>query len=291
MLSGKRLKLRHITELARLNLPAGSLILFFPCCLGVIYHFQTYYDLWYLLLFLVGSFIMHSAGCIINDFIDKDIDAKVARTKNRPFVTGKVTTLEGGLALLLFLSLGLLVLLQLSPLAIVLGFITMIFVVIYPFMKRITPFSQVFLGITHNVGILIAAATLTNTISVPDVMIYIGCIFWVMGCDTIYAFMDIQDDVKIGVKSLAIKLIHKNYKWWLGIFYLLFITFIVLAISYNPKFNMFVFMSGALLALSVLMWQVTTLNIRSEQNCIHRFKKNIIVGFILTLFFFFSSIL
>jgi len=272
-------KILSLISLIRLLNPTGYILLFIPCVIGTgLYeNITSHYNL--IILFLLGSIIMRSAGCIINDIFDKDIDKNIERTKNRPLANGDLSITE---ALVLFITLniiGLIVLLQLSIEAIVFGVIAAFLFVIYPLMKRITFWPQLFLGITYNTGILIAALNIKHEITITSIIAYIGCVFWTLYYDTIYAFMDLRDDKKIGVKSLAVFLEKRNYKLWLSIFAILALSLIISSL-YISNHNIYSLIIATLLSLSLIMWQITTLKINLPSNCLLRFKSNNYLGII-----------
>lgn len=276
-------KLSSLLRLIRFYNPTGTLLLFFPCSFGVLLGAHTKYDAAYLLIFLIGSFIMRSAGCIINDIWDREIDAKVDRTKNRPLVTGEVTLREAFLLLGVFLFAGIVILLSLSGQAILIGFFAMVLVFLYPMMKRITFWPQAFLGITYNVGTLIAYSTVHGSITFAALLAYVGCVFWTIGYDTIYAFMDIKDDPKAGVKSSALFLQEKNYHKWLLTLYGIFVKTMVVAIIIGEDYKLSTLIISTIFVATILIWQVQTLDIYSRSNCLIRFKSNILVGLIWTI--------
>ncbi len=267
-----------IIRLIRLTSPTGYLLLFFPCCFGL--SLANSLSIKSLLIFFAGSVITRSAGCIINDMLDKDFDKHVARTKERPLASRALTSKEA-ITTLIFLSLlSLLLLLLLTPFAICLGIFAVILIVLYPLAKRVTHFPQIFLGFTFNIGALISYASAVNFLAIETVVMYLACCFWTIGYDTIYGFADIKDDKKIGVKSMSIFLENKKYKLWLyGCYLIYIILFIAAAIIADIKVN-FILIAAAGLILS---WQVRTLQINDPQNCLVRFKSNNYVGISLIL--------
>lgn len=266
-------------DIMRLGSPTGYLLLFFPCVFGLAFAIKSFGDLLYVPIFFVGSILMRSAGCVINDLFDQEFDAKVERTRSRPLVTGAISRKEAITLVFLLLSVSFLILLTLSKLAIIISIISLLFVVAYPLMKRITFWPQIFLGITFNIGVLVGYTTLANSLSYTIVLVYLACILWTTGYDTIYAFMDLKDDQLIGVKSSALFLYEKNYKIYLFLFYFLFnIMMYFAAISSGGYSN--ILMITTISVVSILLWQIITLEITSQHNCLVRFKSNIYVGFI-----------
>ena len=203
----KHLKL--FIELTRLNKPIGYMLLFWPCLWGLTlaYNFNDETNIYvkYIFLFLLGSVLMRSAGCIVNDIIDKKYDQKVERTKNRPVASGKVSTNLALIYTLILCLIAFLVLINFNLLTIILGIASMPFAFTYPLMKRFTYWPQLFLGITFNYGLILAWTSINETISIIPIVFYTGAIFWTLGYDTIYGYQDIKDDEIIGVKSTSIK--------------------------------------------------------------------------------------
>ena len=209
-------------ELTRLNKPIGFMLLFWPCSWGLAYAFTTNPNLNlffnYLFLFFLGSVLMRSAGCIVNDIVDKDFDKKVKRTKSRPIASGKISIIQSLIYVVALCFVALMILLQFNILTIILGMSSMILAFTYPFMKRITYWPQLFLGITFNWGLIMAWTAMNNNISLEIVTLYIAAIFWTLGYDTIYGSQDVSDDEIIGLKSTAIKF-KENIKLFVFISY------------------------------------------------------------------------
>ena len=197
-------KFQIIIQLIRLDKPIGFLLLFWPCLwgltLGYYFNNETTLYLKYIILFFLGSVLMRSAGCIFNDIVDRDLDRKVERTKERPIASGKILVLEAYIYIVFLCLISFLILLQFNLLTIILGMSSMILVFIYPFMKRITYWPQLFLGLTFNWGIIMGWTSITNNISIEPIILYLSAIFWTLGYDTIYGLQDVHDDEIIGVK-------------------------------------------------------------------------------------------
>ncbi|MEM6912612.1 MAG: 4-hydroxybenzoate octaprenyltransferase [Pseudomonadota bacterium] len=201
---------RPYLRLMRADRPIGVWLLFLPCLWGVIaarpdgMHAGQFW--WLAILFFIGSFVMRSAGCAYNDFIDRDLDAAVERTKDRPIPAGAVSP-RMALALVVGLSLiGLVVLLQLHPAAVLMGIGSLALVAGYPFMKRVTWWPQLWLGLTFNWGVLVGAAAVSGTVPLPALFLYGAGVCWTLGYDTIYALQDLEDDALAGIKSSARRL-------------------------------------------------------------------------------------
>ncbi len=273
-------KIMLVLELMRLNNPTGYLLPFFASCFGIAIA-QPRCELFYLVpMFFLGSVAARSAGCIINDLLDAKFDAAVFRTKNRPLATGAVSKRDALIALFVMGIIAIGILFTLTMVAIYLGLVAILLISIYPLMKRITNFAQVFLGITFNFGVLIGYAAVLDRLELDALLMYAGCCFWTIGYDTIYGFMDLADDKRLRLKSMAILLEKCKPKLWLYAFYAYFIA-LFSAASYL-SFGFIEPISFALAAY-ILFWQVYTLEIHNFHNCLERFKWNNVVGAALAL--------
>ena len=224
-------QLNLFIELTRLKKPIGFMLLFWPCIWGltIVYNFNSnlFNYFFFASLFLTGSILMRSAGCIINDIVDRNFDKKVERTKNRPIASGKVSVKLGLFYACVLCFLAFLVLINFNYYTVGMALISMPLAFSYPLMKRITYWPQLFLGITFNYGLVLAWISIANEISIIPIIFYLGAIFWTLGYDTIYGFQDIKDDEIIGVKSTSIKF-KSDPKRFLFISYFLFIASLVL---------------------------------------------------------------
>lgn len=272
-------KFSQFLSLIRFWNPTGVFLLFIPCAIGVGLYGDIYHDYKLLLLFFVGSFVMRSAGCIANDFWDRDIDNKVARTKTRAITSGEISVKEAAFYFFLLCMIGLYILIQLSIEAILIGVLASIMMIVYPLMKRVTFWPQIFLGVTYNLGILIAVAHQIHEITPAAILTYIGGIFWTLYYDTIYAFMDREDDKKIGVKSTAIYLENKDYTMYLAFFAGMAVFFIMNGLM-MASHNIAILFLGLIASIFLIMWQITTLKINLPENCLIRFKSNNYLGII-----------
>ena len=274
--------LKIFIELTRLNKPIGFMLLFWPCSWGLAYAFafdhNTNLFLYYLVLFFLGSVLMRSAGCIFNDIVDKDFDKKVTRTRTRPLASGKITVKHALFYVLILCLFALLILLQFNKLTILLGMGSMVLAFSYPFMKRITYWPQLFLGITFNWGIVMAWTSITNGISGEIIILYISAIFWTLGYDTIYGAQDMSDDEIIGLKSTSIKF-KKNIKLFLGASYLMTMILITYLFQDNIGINFFSIL--LIMFALTLCYQVFIFKKNQPTNCLKIFKLNNLSGLIL----------
>ena len=282
--------IRNFIDVTRLNKPIGFLLLFWPCSWGLslaLYFNKNFYTFfYYLILFFLGSILMRSAGCIVNDIVDEKIDRKVKRTKNRPIASGKLNKIIAWSYVLILCSLALVVLLQFNFLTISLGMFSMIFAFSYPFMKRFTYWPQLYLGFTFNWGIIMAWAAIVNDISYLPILLYVGAIFWTLGYDTIYGVQDISDDEVIGVKSTAIKF-KKNINLFVMSCYLISVSAIIfvmisLKITYSSIFLGFFIIS--------LLYQLKIFKINNSSSCLKAFKINNVSGLMVFLSLFLINI-
>ena len=280
-------KFQIFIQLTRLNKPIGILLLFWPCVWGLTlaYYFndETTLYLKHLVLFFLGSVLMRSAGCIINDIVDRDFDKKVERTKKRPIASGKISVLESLLYALLLCLVALLILLQFNLFTIILGISSMSLAFAYPFMKRITFWPQLFLGITFNWGIIMGWASITNNLSIEPIILYLSAIFWTLGYDTIYGLQDLHDDEIVGVKSTAIKF-KNNVKVFVGTCYIL-CTLCILTLSLLMEINKYSLLLSIFFILS-LVYQVKIFKSNSPKSCLSCFKMNNFTGLFIFLFIF-----
>jgi len=268
-------QIKLFIELTRLNKPIGIMLLFWPCSWGLAYAYSYTKNLnqflFYLLLFFLGSVLMRSAGCIINDIVDKDYDKKVKRTKQRPIAANLVSINQALIYSALLCLVAFIILIQFNKLTIILGLSSMFLAFSYPFMKRITYWPQLFLGITFNWGLLMAWVASTNYISQEIIIFYLSAIFWTLGYDTIYGAQDIKDDEIIGVKSTSIKF-KKNIKQFVSINYLLSSLLIIYLIKNELGFNFLTFFM--VIFILSLVYQIQIFGETNPQSCLKAFKSN-----------------
>tara|TARA_Y100001936_G_scaffold94087_1_gene92638 strand:- start:45 stop:908 length:864 start_codon:yes stop_codon:yes gene_type:complete len=278
-------QLKLFIELTRLNKPIGFMLLFWPCAWGltIAYDFNsslnTYF--FYLTLFFLGSVLMRSAGCIVNDILDKEFDSKVFRTKNRPIASGNVTVKLAIIYSLVLCFLALLILLNFNFFTIILALGSMPLAFTYPLMKRFTYWPQLFLGITFNYGLILGWTSIHSEFNLAPIIFYLGAIFWTLGYDTIYGYQDIKDDEIIGLKSTSIKFKNKPYTF---LFICYFVYLLSLLISgYLLNFNKISLLIFILILIHMLYFQLKKLKIDNSISCLKIFKSNNILGLIVLI--------
>ncbi len=270
-------------ELTRLKKPIGFMLLFWPCAWGLTlgYEFSDNINLYifYLILFFLGSVLMRSAGCIVNDISDKEFDKKVKRTKNRPIASGKISLRLGLFYTLILCFIAFLVLINFNWFTIFLAIGSMPLAFTYPLMKRYTYWPQLFLGITFNYGLILGWTSINNSLSIEVIILYIGAIFWTLGYDTIYGFQDIKDDEIIGIKSTSIKFKNNPTIFLIICYSILFISLIILGLLMN--FNRLYFLSLLIPFFHLFFFQIKNLKVKMPLNCLRIFKSNNFLGLII----------
>ena len=272
-------------DLIRLKKPIGVMLLFWPCLWGLtLANDFTSNNLQYVIYFIyffLGSFLMRSAGCIVNDILDRKYDILVERTKQRPIASGKISVNLSLIYVIILCSFAFLILIQFNQKTIILGLASMPFAFSYPLMKRFTYWPQLFLGLTFNYGLVIAWVSLTNELSIYPLIFYFGAIFWTLGYDTIYGFQDIKDDEIIGVKSASIKF-KKNPKTFLTSCYLIFyISILILGIIMS--FDLYYFLFSVLIFIHLIFYQIRDLKVSDPTRCFKIFKSNNFLGLLVFL--------
>ncbi|MBO0765378.1 MAG: 4-hydroxybenzoate octaprenyltransferase [Hyphomicrobiaceae bacterium] len=269
-------------RLARFDRPIGAWLLLFPAwwsqALAELSLGRPYPNLWYMALFLVGAFVMRGAGCTYNDIVDRDYDARVARTAARPIPSGQVSARQS-LAFLIGLGLtGLMVLVQFNWFTVGLGAASLLLIAVYPFAKRYTFWPQAVLGLTFKWGALVGWAAVTGAVALPALVLYLGSVLWTIGYDTIYAHQDKEDDILVGVKSTALKFGAATQRW-LAAFYAGAVVVWGAAGLLAGAHGCFLLVLALLAAQ--LAWQIATLDIDDPANCLTRFRSNRLVGWLL----------
>ena len=272
-------------DLIRLKKPIGFMLLFWPCAWGLTlaYDFSNEfkYYFFYLILFFLGAVFMRSAGCIVNDILDKEFDKKVERTKNRPIASNNISVKIAILYSITLCLLALLVLINFNKITIILALSSMPLAFTYPLMKRFTYWPQLFLGITFNYGLILGWTSVTGEINLLPVLFYFGAIFWTLGYDTIYGYQDIKDDEIIGLKSTSIKFKNNPFKF-LTVCYLVFI-FIFLIIGWLMSLNKLFYIVYIIVFLQMFYFQIKKLDIDNKLSCLKIFKSNNFLGLLVFL--------
>ena len=276
-------QLNLFIELTRLKRPIGYMLLFWPCAWGLTLAYDFSKNLndyfFYLLLFFLGSILMRSAGCIVNDISDKEFDKKVLRTKNRPIASNQVSIKLGIFYTLILCLLAFLVLINFNNLTILLALASMPLAFTYPLMKRFTYWPQLFLGITFNYGLILGWTAIQGEINTVAIIFYLGAIFWTLGYDTVYGFQDIKDDEIIGVKSTSIKFKDKS-KNFLTTCYI-FLTLSILIVGILMNYNYFFYLSLLITIIHLFFYQIKYFNSKNPLNCLKIFKSNNEIGLII----------
>tara|TARA_B100001057_G_scaffold499851_1_gene612146 strand:+ start:1269 stop:2132 length:864 start_codon:yes stop_codon:yes gene_type:complete len=276
-------QLNLFIELTRLKRPIGYMLLFWPCAWGLTLNFDFSQNIkiyfFYLFLFLAGAILMRSAGCIVNDIVDRNFDIKVFRTKNRPIASGKVSVKQGLTYTIILCFIALCILINFNNFTIFLALASMPLAFTYPYMKRLTYWPQLFLGITFNYGLILGWTSITSEVNIEPIIFYLGAIFWTLGYDTIYGFQDLKDDEIIGLKSTSIKF-KKNPYIFLFLCYLFFSSSLVL-VGYLMQLNKYYFIFLILIFLQMFYFQLKKLNIKIASNCLNIFKSNNFLGLLI----------
>ena len=278
-------QLKLFIELTRLRKPIGYMLLFWPCAWGLTLAYDFSGDLnqyyFYLILFFLGAVLMRSAGCIVNDILDKEFDKKVLRTKNRPIASGKISIKVAILYSGILCLFALLVLLNFNQFTIILALGSMPLAFTYPLMKRFTYWPQLFLGITFNYGLILGWTAIQSEISVIPIIFYFGAIFWTLGYDTVYGYQDIKDDEIIGLKSTSIKFKGNEKKFLFMCYFLLICLFFLGGLL--MKFNNTYYLLMLIPFLHLFFYQLKTFCSKDPVNCLKVFKSNNLFGLIIFL--------
>ena len=272
---------RPYLTLMRLDRPIGTWLLLLPCWWGLALAPRptgfAWSDLALAGLFAVGSIVMRGAGCVINDIIDRDLDAQVARTRTRPIPSGAVSVVQAGMFLAALLLAGLAILVQFNAFTIWLGMASLALVFPYPAMKRITWWPQAFLGLTFNWGALLGWTAITGSLDWAPVILYAAGVFWTLGYDTVYAHQDTQDDARIGVRSSARRLGAASKPWVIGFYAItaLLLCLAGVAAQLHP-----LFFAGLCAAFTWQMVQMSSWRMNDPADCLRRFKAEKWSGFL-----------
>jgi len=278
-------QLNLFIELTRLKKPIGYMLLFWPCAWGLTlaYDFSKNINNYfiYLILFFLGAVLMRSAGCIVNDILDKEFDAKVFRTKDRPIASGKISTRLAIFYSAILCLLAFLVLINFNLFTIILALGSMPLAFTYPLMKRFTYWPQLFLGITFNYGLILGWTAIKSDLDIIPIIFYFGAIFWTLGYDTIYGFQDIKDDEIIGLKSTAIKF-KGNAKKFLIICYSLLLILFALG-GYYMNFHINYYFILLIPFMHLFFYQMKVFNSNDPLSCLKAFKSNNLFGLMILL--------
>jgi 4-hydroxybenzoate polyprenyltransferase len=276
-------------RLARADRPIGIWLLLWPCWWSILLAYSALFrlswaavthGLWLMALFAIGAAVMRGAGCTYNDIVDRDIDAKVARTAGRPIPSGQVSVTAAVVFLIVQLAIGLGVLLQLNWLSIVLGAGSLLPIAIYPFMKRFTDWPQAFLGLTFNWGAMLGWTAVAGHLALAPLLLFAGCVFWTLGYDTIYAHQDKEDDAVIGVRSTALLFGARTKAWLVGFYGAAWALWFAAGVVVEMGLGFFVVMG---LVAGHLAWQIVRLAIDDGANCLSTFKSNRDLGLVVFL--------
>ena len=275
-------QLKLFTNLTRLKKPIGFMLLFWPCAWGLTlaYNFneKLNYYFFYLILFFLGSVLMRSAGCIVNDIFDKDFDSKVFRTKDRPIASGKISVRLAIFYALFLCLLALFVLLNFNFFTVALALGSMPLAFSYPLMKRFTYWPQLFLGITFNYGLILGWTAVKGQVDLAPIIFYLGAIFWTLGYDTIYGYQDIKDDEIIGLKSTSIKFKGKEKKFLFTCYTFLMLFFVIG--GYQMNFKLIYFLLLVIPLCHLFFYQIKIFKINDPTSCLRAFKSNNFFGLI-----------
>ncbi len=285
-------QLNLFLEITRIKKPIGYMLLFWPCSWGLTLAYEFSYNyknyLFYLLLFFLGSVLMRSAGCIVNDILDRKFDRRVFRTKDRPIASGKISLNQSLFYATLLCFFAFLILINFNYFTIFLALISMPLAFTYPLMKRFTYWPQLFLGITFNYGLILGWTSINTEISIIPLIFYLGAIFWTLGYDTIYGFQDIKDDEIIGLKSTSIKFKSNPYNF-LRICYLMFLISLIFT-GFVMELNKSYFIFLIFIFIQMLYFQLGKLKINKPSSCLAIFKSNNFLGFLIFTSFLIGKI-
>ena len=275
-------QLKLFIDLVRLKKPIGFMLLFWPCAWGLTLAYDFSQSLnkyfFYLSLFFLGAVLMRSAGCVVNDILDREFDNRVFRTKNRPIASEKISVKLGIFYVLILCFLALLVLLNFNFFTIILALGSMPLAFTYPLMKRFTYWPQLFLGITFNYGLILGWTAIKGQLDIVPIMLYLGAIFWTLGYDTIYGYQDIKDDEIIGLKSTAIKFKSNPYIFLVTCY--LFFYFLLISTGLIMDLNKLYFLFSIIVLFHLFNFQIKKLNIKNPNSCLAIFKSNNSLGLI-----------
>ena len=281
-------QLNLFVELTRLKKPIGYMLLFWPCSWGltIAYDFSSDFKIYffYLLLFFLGSVLMRSAGCIVNDILDRKYDKKVFRTKDRPIASGKISIKLALFYSALLCFIAFLVLVNFNLFTIIIALASMPLAFTYPLMKRLTYWPQLFLGVTFNYGLILGWTSINPEINLLPLIFYFGAIFWTLGYDTIYGFQDIKDDEIIGLKSTSIKF-KSNPIIFLYLCYTVFLISLIV-VGYLNEFSSLYFIFLLIIIYHMYFFQLKKFRSNDPSICLKIFKSNNFLGALVLILLF-----
>jgi 4-hydroxybenzoate polyprenyltransferase len=265
-------------RLARLDRPIGTWLLLFPGWWGIALAADGWPDLRLLALFALGAVVMRGAGCTLNDIADREYDGKVARTRMRPLPSGRVSVKQAVVFMLAQLAVGAAVLFSLNRASQILGVAVLALIATYPFMKRITWWPQLFLGLNFNWGALIGWTAVTGALASPPLLLYLGGIAWTLGYDTIYAHQDKEDDARIGVKSSALALGARTRPFLVRSYAAAALLWAAAGIGAGLGILFFL---ALVVALLQMLWQAVRVDTDEPADCLAKFRSNRLVGWLM----------
>jgi 4-hydroxybenzoate polyprenyltransferase len=272
-------------QLMRIDRPIGWWLLLLPCwwslLLAQIAAGEKTPNLWFALLFLAGAVVMRGAGCTLNDIVDRELDAQVFRTRSRPIPSGRVGVKQALVFLVVLSLVGFVILLLFNRYTVMLGIASLLIVAIYPFMKRVTNWPQLVLGLAFNWGALVGWTAVHGSLSWPPLALYVGGVFWTLAYDTIYAHQDKEDDILIGVRSTALQL-GESTKSWLIAFFIISLAAIDVALWLVGAG--FIAHIGVMLAAIHAAWQISRFKTNDSGLCLRLFKSNRDFGLLIAVF-------
>ena len=278
-------QLNLFIELTRLKKPIGYMLLFWPCIWGLtlVYDFSQNKNIYfyYLILFFLGAVLMRSAGCIVNDVLDRKFDKLVVRTKDRPIASGKISVKLSLFYAAILCLLAFIVLINFNLFTILLALASMPLAFTYPLMKRYTYWPQLFLGVTFNYGLVLAWTSISGSLNLVPLIFYLGAIFWTLGYDTIYGYQDIKDDEIIGLKSTSIKF-KGAAKIFLIICYSILIFSLIVG-GYLMNFSLYYFLFLLIPFTQLFLYQIKTFDINTPSICLKVFKSNNFFGLLVLM--------
>jgi len=274
-------KLRAVSDLIRLDKQYGTLLLMMPALWSLAIASGGRPSLKHILIFVCGSFIMRSAGCVINDMADRRFDRFVERTKDRPLASGRLSMAEAATVLFILLLIALALVLSLNRLSILLSLTALLLTAVYPFTKRLVNTPQLFLGTAFGWGAVIAWAAVRNEVALPSFLIFLATVFWATGYDTIYALMDIDDDIRIGVKSTAI--LFGRYTWFVLAIIFLITIFILFAVGRITRLGNFYIFSLLLVTIGFLYQVYQIKRGVDREGLLQLFKSHVWIGIIILI--------